>query len=212
MVWLKSGATGLIVNKAITIVKKATPFFCWKMAGGSLIKFPPRRKKLPGVNLVNYNLDQPFFSVPRIYFFNRCQKQIREDLKNEIWYSKSTAGKKKVSASQQPQNEMQTCVPTTPVVEVQIVMRLILAKLSELSRNFSWQQLLTSVIEKSSEFHTQLTKFASFYSSPNVVGIFSKEEINMLKSTQKTITVLTFFSVTLFFVFYTRPQTFFQLN
>ena len=112
-------------------------------------------------------------------------------MKSDI--AKVLLGKKKVSASQQPQNEMQTCVPTTPVVEVQIVMRLILAKLSELSRNFSWQQLLTSVIEKSSEFHTQLTKFASFYSSPNVVGIFSKEEINMLKSTQKTITALTFF-------------------
>ena len=159
------------------------------MAGGSLIKFPPRRKKLPGVNLVNYNLDQPFFSVPRIYIFSTDAKNKLE----KIWKMKSDIAKycweKKVSASQQPQNEMQTCVPTTPVVEVQIVMRLILAKLSELSRNFSWQQLLTSVIEKSSEFHTQLTKFASFYSSPNVVGIFSKEEINMLKSTQKTITV-----------------------
>ena len=97
---------------------------------------------------------------------------------------------KKVSA-QQPQNEMQTCVPSqsTKCDANTIAAKLLAAKLSELSRNFSWQQLLTSVIEKSSEFHTQLTKFASFYSSPNVVGIFSKEEINMLKSTQKTITV-----------------------
>ena len=126
---------------------------------------------------------------------------------------------KKVSASQQPQNEMQTCVPTTPVVEVQIVMRLILAKLSELSRNFSWQQLLTSVIEKSSEFHTQLTKFASFYSLMSWESSQRKRSNdNMLKSTKNNHNYLFCYS---FSVRYPRgggfrvlfaTSTFFQLN
>ena len=91
---------------------------------------------------------------------------------------------------------------------------LLAAKLSELSRNFSWQQLLTSVIEKSSEFHTQLTKFASFYSLMSWESSQRKRSNdNMLKSTKKQsqLCFLLFFfrdvrEQALVFVFYSRPQ------
>ena len=109
----------------------------------------------------------------------------------KIWKMKSDTVKlllgKKVSA-QQPQNEMQTCVPSqsTKCDANTIAAMLLAAKLSELSRNFSWQQLLTSVIEKSSEFHTQLTKFASFYSLMSWESSQRKRSNdNMLKSTKK---------------------------
>ena len=90
---------------------------------------------------------------------------------------------------------------------------LLAAKLSELSRNFSWQQLLTSVIEKSSEFHTQLTKFASFYSLMSWESSQRKRSNdNMLKSTKNNHNYVSCysFSVTcaqaVVFVFYSRPQ------
>ena len=142
----------------------------------------------------------------------------------KIWKMKSDTVKlllgKKVSA-QQPQNEMQTCVPSqsTKCDANTIAAMLLAAKLSELSRNFSWQQLLTSVIEKSSEFHTQLTKFASFYSLMSWESSQRKRSNdNMLKSTKNNHNYLFCYS---FSVRYPRgggfrvlfaTSTFFQLN
>ena len=136
----------------------------------------------------------------------------------KIWKMKSDIVKlllgKKVSA-QQPQNEMQTCVPSqsTKCDANTIAAKLLAAKLSELSRNFSWQQLLTSVIEKSSEFHTQLTKFASFYSLMSWESSQRKRSNdNMLKSTKNNHNYLFCYSFSVMsraavvFVFYSRPQ------